>query len=348
MSRRGALKRSSAPGVWIARVADMKRALDVAGTFLDVKTIATQAEVMREYLKKIGASVMVINGAAEVKIRAERKMGDELRKLDLRAGRPQKNGDMMSPLSAPTLTDLGIEKKQSSRWQIMASVPEAEFEAEVAKVAKSGGELTTAGVIRIAKKLAGVAELADIAAGRIVVPDGIYRCLVVDPPWPMKKIEREVRPNQVTFVYPTMSEQQLLDYRLVTEKTDAAAHLWLWTTQRFMPLAFRVIEAWGFEYLATLTWCKPGGYQPVGLPQYTSEFVLLARRGGLPFLDTKDFGTWFQAPRREHSRKPDEFYDLVRRVSPSPRIDMFSREAHDGFDQHGLETGKFGGPSHAD
>ena len=49
----------------------------------------------------------------------------------------------------------------------------------------------------------------------------------------------------------------------------------------------------------------------------------------------------FSGKVREHSRKPDEFYDLVRRASPGPRIDIFSREKRDGFDQYGHEVGKF-------
>jgi N6-adenosine-specific RNA methylase IME4 len=49
------------------------------------------------------------------------------------------------------------------------------------------------------------------------------------------------------------------------------------------------------------------------------------------------------APHREHSRKPDEFYDTVRRVTEGPRVDMFSREPRDGFGQWGIETGKFAG-----
>jgi N6-adenosine-specific RNA methylase IME4 len=327
-------------------VANTKRALALAGTFVEVKVIRDKAEALRKYLKSVGAAVEDLLGAAEIKIRAERRMGAELRKLELHAGRPPKNADTMSGFS--TLADLGVEEKQSQRWQLVDSIPEETFEAHIAEVREAKGELTTAGVIRIAKRLAGDAEVADIAAGRILVPEGTYRCLVVDPPWPMQKIEREVRPNQVAFAYPTMTEQELIDYQLVTEKTAEAGHLWLWTTQRFLPLAFRLVEVWGFDYLCTLTWCKPGGFQPVGLPQYSSEFILLARRAGLPFMDTKDFGTWFQAPRREHSRKPAEFYDLVRRVSPGPRIDMFCREKHEGFDQHGLEPDRFEEAIHAD
>ena len=46
-------------------------------------------------------------------------------------------------------------------------------------------------------------------------------------------------------------------------------------------------------------------------------------------------------PRREHSRKPEEFYETVRRVTAGPRLDVFSREKHNGFTQYGNETDKF-------
>ena len=49
----------------------------------------------------------------------------------------------------------------------------------------------------------------------------------------------------------------------------------------------------------------------------------------------------FEGARREYSRKPDEFYDTIRRVTDGRRIDMFSREAREGFDQYGDETSRF-------
>ena len=167
---------------------------------------------------------------------------------------------------------------------------------------------------------------------------GRYHTLVIDPPWPMEKIERDVRPNQYGFDDPTLSEVELA---ALTLPTMADAHLFLWTTQKFLPMALRLLDAWAVRYVCTFVWHKPGGFQPVGLPQYNCEFVLYARRGSPQFLDTTALPTCFAAPRREHSRKPDAFYDVVRRVTAGPRVDMFSREPRDGFAQWGNETGWF-------
>jgi N6-adenosine-specific RNA methylase IME4 len=59
------------------------------------------------------------------------------------------------------------------------------------------------------------------------------------------------------------------------------------------------------------------------------------------FIDTKDFPCCFEAPRREHSRKPEKFYDLIRRVTGGSRIDLFAREEHEGFARYGNEIDKF-------
>jgi N6-adenosine-specific RNA methylase IME4 len=170
-------------------------------------------------------------------------------------------------------------------------------------------------------------------------PEGKFKTLIVDPPWEVKKIIRDVRPNQSTFDYQTMTIDEI---KAIDLPAFDDAHIYLWTTQKYLPYAFDILKHWGFNYIFTMVWHKSGGFQPMGLPQYNCEFVLFGRRGSLPFTDTKAFNTCFNANRKEHSRKPDEFYDLVRRVSPEPRIDMFSREKRDGFAQWGNETEKFG------
>jgi N6-adenosine-specific RNA methylase IME4 len=189
-----------------------------------------------------------------------------------------------------------------------------------------------------------ILEAAAVAAVEAQMPEGKFGTIVIDPPWPMQKIERDARPNQVAFEYPTMTEDELVAFG--DRVNDAAAddcHLFMWTTQKFLPMSLRLLDAWGFRYVLTMVWHKPGGFQPIGLPQYNCEFCIYARRGAPAFVDTKQFATCFDAPRREHSRKPDEFYETVRRVTVGPRIDIFSREERDGFEQFGNEVARFEG-----
>jgi N6-adenosine-specific RNA methylase IME4 len=213
----------------------------------------------------------------------------------------------------------------------------------IAETKDSGSEITTAGIYRGAKQLLVDAEQEGLRHKvlEIPAPNGRFKTIVIDPPWDMQKIEREVRPNQVGFDYPTMSVEELIAYTVPEDIADEDCHLFMWTTEKYLPHAFSILEMWGFRYVFTMVWHKSGGFQPYNLPQYNCEFVLYGRKGAPSFEDTKRFSTCFEGQRKEHSRKPDEFYQLINRVCPSPRIDIFSREKHDGFSQYGNETDKF-------
>jgi N6-adenosine-specific RNA methylase IME4 len=170
------------------------------------------------------------------------------------------------------------------------------------------------------------------------LPQGRYACIVIDPPWTMEKIEREERPNQLGFDYPTMTEDELKAFPL-PDMTADNCHLYLWTTQKHLPLALRLAEHWGFKYQCLMTWVKNVGITPFTW-MYSTEHILFCTKGNLPLLATGK-RLDFSAKVREHSRKPDEFYDIVREVSPGPRLDIFSREGRDGFEQYGNEVGKY-------
>jgi len=197
------------------------------------------------------------------------------------------------------------------------------------------GTKSLADVTRETKRAELVERLENVAAIEAKATQGVYDVIVLDPPWDMQKIERDVRPNQSEFDYPTMSEKELAE--LAIPAADDC-HVWVWTTHKFLPVALRLIDAWGLKYVCTFTWHKPGGFQPIGLPQYNCEFALYARKGAPAFIDTKAFPVCFQAPRGAHSEKPEEFYDVVRRVTAGRRLDMFNRRTIDGFDVWGKEA----------
>lgn len=171
----------------------------------------------------------------------------------------------------------------------------------------------------------------------IPLPKDKYRCIVVDPPWDIKKIEREVAPEQVGLDYPTMSLDKIKALDVESLSHDGC-FLFLWTTHKYLPHAFDIVKEWNFNYICTMVWNKGGGFQPFGLPQYNCEFVLLCRKGNLDFTSLKSFFCCFDGKRRAHSEKPDEFYETLRRVTQEPRIDMFARNNHDGFDSWGDEA----------
>jgi N6-adenosine-specific RNA methylase IME4 len=227
--------------------------------------------------------------------------------------------------------ELPVTKKDVVK---LAQMPEETRKAITEKIATGA---TMADAIREEKRAEVIARLEDVEAREAKELAGQYDVIVIDPPWPMEKIERDVRPNQTEFDYPTMSEEELAD--MILPAADEC-HLWLWTTHRFLPMAFRLLDAWEFKYVCTFVWHKPGGFQPIGLPQYNCEFALYARRGAPKFIDTKALPVCFEAPRGAHSEKPEAFYDVVRRVTAGRRIDIFNRRAIDGFDSWGKEAGE--------
>ncbi len=197
------------------------------------------------------------------------------------------------------------------------------------------GDAKPSDVTREIKREEARAKLESIEAVEAKASEGVYDVIVIDPPWPMQKIERDVRPNQSEMDYPTMTEDELADLDI---PCTGDCHVWVWTTHKFLPMALRLLDAWGLRYVCTFVWHKPGGFQPIGLPQYNCEFALYAREGTPEFLDTKAFNVCFEAARGKHSEKPEEFYDVVRRVTAGRRLDMFNRRPIEGFDQWGNEA----------
>lgn len=158
-------------------------------------------------------------------------------------------------------------------------------------------------------------------------PNKKFQTIVVDPPWQFRRHPKSVAPNYKLLT--------LEDIKSMPIKNIAAdnAHLFLWVPNALIKEGIEVMRSWGFEYKTMITWVK----HQMGIGNHfrnSTEQILFGVRGRLPILQ-KNLRTWFLADRREHSRKPDEFYRIVEKASPGPRIDIFSREKRDGWDQWG-------------
>lgn len=194
-----------------------------------------------------------------------------------------------------------------------------------------------------------------------------YRTVVADPPWPMPetgvttrgetdskgrytaKSGRVVdgtwwgrhRGGTIKLGYPTMTLQEIQKLQIPAEDD---AHLYLWTTNRFLEDAYDVARAWGFRPAQLLTWCKtPMGLGFGGAFVTTTEFVLFCRRGSLPHLRRIDrthfeWSRVYENGHIKHSAKPEAFLDIVEQVSPGPYLELFARRNRLGWHTWGDEA----------
>lgn len=316
-----------------------QRAVGHLETIEDAKDLRDKAEAMRKYAANMKAGLKAQNECAEIKIRCERVIGQMTREIEgaqgatsLHAGKKFKREELKAA---------GLSSVAAHRCEKIADVPEDAFEAEVVNLAQKDKELTSGHFVSLGKQINRRADIdlqrEGIKSGEIVLPDGVFEVIVIDPPWPYGNADHYNADGfRGTCPYPEESIEEL-----AARKMPAADNciLWLWTTHRFMPDAFVLLEAWGFQHKVILTWVK----DRMGTGRWLrsqSEFCILAVKGK-PTVDLTNQSTVLQAPMREHSRKPDEFYALVESLCIGRKLDFFSREKREGWAQVGNEPEKF-------
>lgn len=118
--------------------------------------------------------------------------------------------------------------------------------------------------------------------------------------------------------------------------TAPDSHLWLWTTNQFLRDGFQVLEAWGFKYLAPITWVKPSGCGNYFI--HRTQTLLFGYKEQCRFPLARYRPTVVTAKPGRHSQKPEEFYELIESISPEPRIELFARQRRAGWYTWGNEA----------
>jgi site-specific DNA-methyltransferase (adenine-specific) len=138
-----------------------KAALEVATSVDEVVEIRNRAEAMRVYARQAHFSLKMQNQCCELKVRAERRAGELLKEMELDKGGGDRKSDNYknhhshdATSDSFKLSDIGISKDQSSRWQSIASIPEKIFDDHISEITKDGEkELTSAELLRLAKQI---------------------------------------------------------------------------------------------------------------------------------------------------------------------------------------------------
>ena len=159
-----------------------------------------------------------------------------------------------------------------------------------------------------------------------------YSTILADPPWQFQNRTGKMAPEHRRLLrYPTMELNEIIELP-VSKLAAAKSHLYLWVPNALLQEGLKVMKAWGFTYKSNLVWFKirkDGGPDGRGVGFYfrnVTELVLFGVRGSMRTLAPgRTQVNLFSTRKREHSRKPDEQYDLITSCSPGPYLEMFAR-----------------------
>ncbi|WP_224095814.1 MT-A70 family methyltransferase [Nostoc sp. MS1] len=181
---------------------------------------------------------------------------------------------------------------------------------------------------------------------------GQYQCIVIDPPW-FYRLRSNDKTHRNRIPYKPMRTEEILALP-IPELCDAGGCvLWLWFTNNHMIEASQCLQTWGFNLKTILTWQKITklGTPHIGTGHWLrncTEHCALAVRGDVRAFAGRSLtnqSTILHAPRREHSRKPPEFFELVEKLCPEmTKLEMFARESRDDWDCWGDQADMFDQP----
>lgn len=173
---------------------------------------------------------------------------------------------------------------------------------------------------------------------------GQFRTILADPPWLFANRTGKMAPeHRRLFRYSTMTNDEIA--RLpVRQLALPESHLYLWVPNALVGTGLEVMAAWGFTYKTNIVWYKvrkDGGPDRRGVGFYfrnVTELLLFGVRGNCRTLEPgRSMPNIIVSQKREHSRKPDEQYEIIEQCSPGPYLELFARHRRRGWVQWGDE-----------
>ncbi len=173
-----------------------------------------------------------------------------------------------------------------------------------------------------------------------------FRTVLADPPWRFTNRTGKVAPEHRRLArYGTMSTDEICELP-VKSVTQPTSHVYMWVPNALLPDGLRVMAAWGFEYKANIVWHKvrkDGGADGRGVGFYfrnVTEIILFGVRGKNARTEPpgRSQVNYLSSRKREHSRKPDEQYDLIESCSKGPYLELFARGTRDNWTYWGNQA----------
>ena len=175
--------------------------------------------------------------------------------------------------------------------------------------------------------------------------NGRFATILADPPWQFQNRTGKMAPEHKRLLrYSTMELEEIFELP-ISEFSAAASHLYLWVPNALIAEGLEVMRRWGFTYKSNLVWYKirkDGGPDGRGVGFYfrnVTELVLFGVRGSMRTLAPgRRQVNLLATQKREHSRKPEELYEIIEQCSPGPYLELFARHSRAGWMQWGNEV----------
>jgi len=190
-------------------------------------------------------------------------------------------------------------------------------------------------------------EVLDPSSALLAYVDGKrFNTIMADPPWRFQNSTGKVAPEHKRLNrYGTMTLDGIKNLP-VSDLAGGTAHLYLWVPNALLPDGLAVMAAWGFTYKSNVVWHKirkDGGSDGRGVGFYfrnVTELILFGVRGknARTLAPGRRQVNMLQTRKREHSRKPDEQYDIIEACSPGPYLELFGRGVRKGWTTWGNQA----------